>query len=351
MVTKYQNNAMGYFLARSTFLGIGFSLILGLTKQDSIISFIAGTLIGILMILLINKIQKLKGKQNLTDLLAEMKVYGFFLRILLLLMSMFLFVTALIIFQVFASSFFLTKTPLGFILLPIIILILIITNRGIKVLYGVGGFLFPISLFLTVISLIALCGYILPDNIMPLFITNKIPMLKSTLFYASLTTTPYLLSLISTENNNHNIPSYLLAAMTLIFKVVLIIGILGPILSVIYRFPEYLILREIRLMNFIEKIENIVSLSWIFDTFIYLSLTSLFIKELLPKYKNKIIHFILIIILYVVTYKFIGKRYEIELSSYYILPYICLAISLIVIPSLLIYLIHKKNKITNQIEK
>ena len=33
-----------------------------------------------------------------------------------------------------------------------------------------------------------------------------------------------------------------------------------------------------QILNFIEKIENIVALSWIFDVFIYLSMSSIFIK-------------------------------------------------------------------------
>ncbi len=345
MISKYQNSAMGYFLGRATFLGIGFSLLIGLTHQDTIITFILGTIIGILFIFLINKVQQLKGEKELDVVLKEMKIYGIILRIILLLFAIYLFVACLMIFQLFASSFFLVKTSLGFITLPLIILIIFIAYKGLRTLYGVTGILFPISFFLTIISLITLFIYFKTDNIFPFFVSSKMNFIKSIIFYASLTTSPYMLSLINNQNNQNNFSAYIICSLTLIIKCLLIIGILGPLIASIYRFPEYLILREIRLLDFIEKIENIISLSWIFDTFIYLSLTSLFIKKLLPKKNNKIIYFILTIFLYFVTFKYIGKTYEIEIIIYYALPYICLTTFLIIIPSLLIYLNHKKKKL------
>ena len=60
-------------------------------------------------------------------------------------------------------------------------------------------------------------------------------------------------------------------------------GILGANLVDIYRYPEYMTLKKIKLFNFVEKVENIVSITWIFDLFITLAVSGNNMKELLPK--------------------------------------------------------------------
>ena len=69
MTTKYQNFSVNYFLTRALFLGIGFSLITGITKQDSFFAFVIGTLIGLVFIFLINKIEQYKKEKTLHEVL------------------------------------------------------------------------------------------------------------------------------------------------------------------------------------------------------------------------------------------------------------------------------------------
>lgn len=65
MTKKIENFSIHYFLTRALFLGIGFSLILKFTRQDSLFSFLVGTVLSLPFILMINKINKEK----------EIKVY------------------------------------------------------------------------------------------------------------------------------------------------------------------------------------------------------------------------------------------------------------------------------------
>ncbi len=341
MTSKLENFAVNYFLTRSLFLGIGFSLIIGITKQDSFLAFIVGTLLGLFYIFWINKIQKYKGDKNLTDVLKEMKGLGLFLRFILLLFGMVLLSEGLTFIQLFASSFFLIKTPIFFISLPLIYLIIRICKNGITTTFRVATCLFPISLVLTGLSLCALCGYANLANISPLFVTKPLNFLKAVFYYSTLSATPSLLMLVTNKSNSTN--SYLLGSFTLIAKMFLIIAIVGPLLATIYRFPEYIILKEIKLLNFIEKIENIVALSWIFDVFIYLSMSSLFIKELLPKKHNKIVHLIIVMGIYLISFTLIGKHYTNELILYFVIPISIFIVFLITVPALLIFT-YKKRK-------
>ena len=156
MTSKLENFAANYYLTRALFLGIGFSAIIGMSKQDSFLAFGVGTILGVLLIFLINKIQKFKGEKTLSDVLKEMKGLGFFLRIVFLLFGMALLGEGLTFIQLFASSFFLVKTPIWFISLPLLFLIVRISKNGILTTFRVATCLFPISVFLTLLSLCAL---------------------------------------------------------------------------------------------------------------------------------------------------------------------------------------------------
>jgi spore germination protein KB len=335
MTTKLQNFSVEYFLTRALFLGIGFSLITGYAKQDSIFAFFIGTIIGIIFIYLINKIQEYKKDKTLNELLTEMGILGIFLRILLIIYGITLFLEGLTFFGLFATSF-LTTTPIFFITLPITLLVLKITKDN-TTLFKVAACLLPISLTLTLLSQFSLFSYSSISNIMPLFITKPCTLIKSIFYYTSLSVSPSILMLITTTNNKNSIPAYLLSSFTLIFKMYLIIAIVGPILASLYRFPEYVILKEIKILDFIEKIENIVALSWILDHFIYISTSALFIKELLPKKTKKIIHPLIIISIYFISFTYFGKIYTNELIMYYTIPYFIFIIFIIVVPILLIY--------------
>lgn len=345
MITKYQNFSVNYFLTRSFFLGIGFSLIIGITKQDSIIAFILGSLLGIFFIFFIKKIQEYKQEKTLAQLLHEMKLLGLFLRIIFLLFGITLLLEGITFFQLFASSFFLTKTPLFFISLPIILLLIKIAQGGIKTTFRVSGCLFPISSFLTLLSLFMLFQYADFSNITPLFVSKPFSFIKSTFLYTSLVVSPSIITLMTSNNNRNNITPYLFGCFTLILKIILIMAIVGPVLSSAYRFPEYVILKEIKLLDFVEKIENIVAISWIFDHFIYASLSSLFIKELLPKNKNTLLHAILIFLVYFISFRILGKYYTYELFLYYFLPIFIFVIFIVTIPILFVYT-YKKRKVS-----
>lgn len=342
MTSKLENFSVHYFLTRALFLGIGFSVIIGITKQDSIFAFIVGTLLGLPFILLLDKVQKYKGEKSLTDVLKEMGALGIFLRIVLLIFAFSLLCEGLTFIQLFASSFFLIRTPIWFISLPLVLLLLRITKNGHITTFRVATCLFPISVTLTLLSLCALCGYANLENIFPLFVTPPLSFLRAVFNYTTLSVSPSILMLITSKSKSMG--SYLFSSFTLTAKMFLIIAIVGPILAVIYRFPEYIILKEIKILDFIEKIENIVALSWIFDVFIYLAMASLMMKELVPKKGKNVLHVLLVVASFFLSFLFIGKYYINELYIYYVSPIFTCVIFIITIPTLFVYLKRKQKK-------
>ncbi len=345
MTSKLENFSVNYFLTRALFLGIGFSVIIGLSKQDSFLSFSVGTIIGLFFIFFINKIQKYKGEKSLNDVLKEMKGLGIFLRIVFLLYALALLCEGLTFIQLFASSFFLIRTPIWFISLPLALLLIRIAKNGPTTTFRVATCLFPISVLLTLLSLCALCGYANLENIKPLFVTPLPDFFKSVFYYTSLSVSPSILMLIT--NKSKSTWSYLFGSFTLIAKMFLIIAIVGPLLATIYRFPEYIILKEIKILDFIEKIENIVALSWIFDVFVYLSMSSLMAKELIPKKGKHLLHAFLVLLCFFISFSIIGKFYTNELVIYYAFPIFTCIVFLITIPILYFYLLRNRKKSSN----
>ena len=138
---------------------------------------------------------------------------------------------------------------------------------------------------------------------------------------------------------------YGLATGLIVVMAIYVNGVLGEALLNIFRFPEYMVLKQIKLFQFIEKMENVLSIIWIFDLFITISMGVYSVKELVPEKKNKITTIgILAVMMYVINRVFVFD-YVNELRIYYILPYVALGVPLVIIGLLYILLsIKKKNE-------
>ena len=116
-------------------------------------------------------------------------------------------------------------------------------------------------------------------------------------------------------NDHKLIRKYLFGTISIILIGILIIAVLGPNLIQIYRFPEYMILKKIKVFQFLEKIENIISITWILDVFMTLAMIGQNIKMTLPKKWNNILFLsFLVMIFFFVIY--LGEIYFIEIQVY-----------------------------------
>ncbi len=134
---------------------------------------------------------------------------------------------------------------------------------------------------------------------------------------------------------------FIFSTITVILMCIYIIGVLGPNLIEIYRYPEYMVLKKIKIFNFIEKVENIISIAWLFDLFMALGISGENIKECLPKKHRNITFFLILIILYFGAI-LSGIYYHEELMLYHILP-IVLGIFEFIMLFLLMLIPKKKN--------
>ena len=341
-------NKLTYFIARSSMFGIGFFLIFQNAGKDAWISIILGTLLGIGIIYIYHLIKKQLKNDSLENNLKKSFV-GNIYNILFILFYLYLMLIIFILLPLFVNSFYLTTTPKLIINIPFIILAIYITFKGNEVIENLSSFLCVFSLLIIAFFAISLTRYSNISNLIPLFTTGTNKLIKCAFVYASITSIPQIITINYSNDLKNSLKDYLLSSFTIFMIVFFTIIALGEPLIKIYSFPEYTVLRQIKILNFIENIENISAFIWYFDLFIMLSTLTNNLKNALPKKYNLLYFYTAIIIALVISSLLIGKNYIIILKIVYLYPIILLIFFLIFL-TLLIYLKirYKKNITQNE---
>lgn len=335
-----------YFLTQSLFLGFGISILFSISSKDCYIGALLGLLIGFVIIYLYSKFLELKKKRNLKEILKQNKILGIFVYLLLIIASYILLIYSLVIYKVFVASFMLIKTPEILLLIPIVIFGTYGAFKGLTVINRVAESLIPIALGLAAFAFLGIVGLFDSSNFLPILTTTPTNFFKTAITFAGISTFPNLLTIHYQEKPKYMLTTYSLTCLLIIATIIYINGILGEEIVHIYRFPEYMVLKQLKLFQFIEKVENILSIAWIFNIFILLMTSIHSIKELLPNKKPKIITVIILILTLYMIDKVFAFNYVNELRIYKLLPYISIIIPLIIIIPLL-YLAKKKKSNPN----
>ena len=307
-----KNLPIVYFITTTFFMAIGYSSIYKICSSDSWIALIIGSILTILVLPLINKL-----KNNL----FSKKIY--------VLYNLFIILISLMILRIFTTSFYLTKTPGILITLPFIILSIYNSKKGLNTICKESQILLFFCIIVIVCNMIAASKSGSITNLLPIFITSKKNIIKGSLVYFILTTSPQFLIKEININTKDYIKTMLLSHIILVFIGTITIFILGPNLIKIYRFPEYMILKEINLFNFIENVENLVGLIWFFNIFISCSIAAYNIKNNL---NNKYLSACMIISMALLC-EYLSDKYIYALFIYRYLPLILLIIIFVIIIS------------------
>ena len=332
-------NKLAYFISKSSMLAIGYFLLFKYVGYSSWISVILGTLIGIIIIYIYTKIKKVLNKKYLQDILKKHKLGKIFLIILILFYSL-LIIINLLVLSMFVNSFYLLNTPKYIIIIPFLLLAIYLIYKDKYVLLSLSNLLFYGSLLIVVIFSFLLIPYLDISELLPLSF-NSLDIIKCSLIYASITCIPEIIVLNYYNNNKNIYKDYLIGSLlNLIITLGTILG-LGNLIK-IYSFPEYDVLKQIKILDFIENIENISALGWYSELFMVLTTIIDNLKESLPNRYNKQLLLIIILIISYITAFVIGGNYIITIKLIYIYPYILLVFFLFFI-ILLFFLKYKKN--------
>ena len=338
-------NRLSYFVTRSSMFGIGFFLLFKNVGKDAWISLILGTLLGIIIIYLYHLIKNYFKKESLKEKLKKTFVGKLFL-VAIVIFYLYIMMIILILLPMFVNSFYLLYTPKILVVIPFMLLAIYITNKGKITLANLSSLIYTSSIIIIAIYFLLLIKYYDFNNLIPIFTVKTNNLLLATIIYASITTIPNILTINYPENNfKDDLKNYIYANISILFITLSIILALGEPLLKIYSFPEYDVLKQIKILDFIENIENLSTFVWYFDLFITLATVTSNLKETLPNKYNKIYFYLLILVIVIISNFVIGENYRFISIAFKSYAFILDAFLLIFI-ALLVYL-----KVTNKKEK
>lgn len=341
MITKKQMLIFSYYLSRVTFLGIGFSLIFDRAYQESWISAILGTIIGIVITFIFAYILNVKKERTIKEFLSASKI-KVPLKILIFLFASYFLLQSFFAFIYFINSFFLMNTPPWYIILPAYILLIYSTKKGITNTGKVAESLFTFSIIIPLFITIVLYKYANISYLFPIFTVKAKNILATSISFAVFSTAPYIFLLPLKSDGKNLVKMHIFNSLALLLVIIVTMSVLGRNIADLYRFPEYMVLKRIKIYTFIEKIENLVSVIWIIDLYISMALSANAIKEITNKKINMIITCLVLTATYISSSFIIGKNYKMVLMLYYNTPKIYIsALVLILIP---MFIYSKKQK-------
>lgn len=223
-------------LMHSLLFGFGFPFIIKLSGSDILFSLIIGTIINLFIIFIYQKIKTPK--------------------IINIIISIIVIIIYLYIISTYISTFYLINIPKIIVVITTLLLAIYITSKEEDIINRSTFIMAFINLGLFIVMVIALVYKIEYENFLPILTHNKWDLLKGGLIYSLVTTIPYL-HLNDKISLKENCQVLLIATFTSLIFFTLTLGILGPNFIKIYQYPEYMILKEIKMFSFIANVENI----------------------------------------------------------------------------------------------
>ena len=291
--------SLTHFLSKALFLGIGISRILSSAKESTIFCLILGTFFGVILLYIINNMSFYNSSK--------------FKKIIMFILIFILLIIGLVEFINLINSIYLIDTNKFVIVLPLLLAIIYTNIQNIKVSFKISSILLILCLLILGFSYITLIPEIRFLNYFPLFNVSFIKVLKVSFEFALYSVVPNILlggiNYKFKDKNKRLIRHYLFSNLVLIIYMLITQGILGIDLIKLFKYPEYVILKKISLLDFINNIENLLSFSWLFTINVYLCLCSKILFDISYEITKKkwIYPIFLIIILYFITSYFLDN--------------------------------------------
>ena len=301
-----------FFISETLFLSVGLSEILSLSKNDSIIAGIIGIILSFIFLYIVLKFNDYEKDLNIFEKIDKLygKYIGTFINIFLVILSSFYFSYVLWSQNVYVQNKYLEETsPIVttlFFMLPVILLV----RSNMKTISKVSIAIFFITILELLFSYFNLYSKIDFNNFKPILNTSFKDIIISSIKYASYSITPVIMLLTVSKNEieypkdlNKNLYIFnLISGIKFLLTISFLIGIFGIDLSKLFYYPEYSLMKKINTLNFIQNVQNILTVNSIYNLLISEVLSLYFIKTYF-KYKNinNIFLYIIIIILTIIS--------------------------------------------------
>lgn len=307
-INSLQFAAMMAILLIASFIGIGMFSIVKAAGVDTYLSIIIAAIFGIFIIISFFVIFDYEPSLSITLKLTKIfgKFFGNILNFICIIIVLTMGISAMYNLTTFISSQFLKETPLLFIGACFSLVIILVNFKGIETLSRVGLIIFFINFVLFFLAVIGLLPQFQVSNLKPFleFGIGK-PMIGA-VYNILLNLLPiYFLLIIPKEQlvnkekyRKYIIIFYIISVIIKLIFILLTLGVLGIHLTSIYQYPEYIVLKRIKLFNFIDKIENVITIQWLFGLFFNISLVVYYVSHsIVPKRDTKILPILITVII------------------------------------------------------
>ena len=300
-ITSSSASSIIAFLAKGMFLGIGTYDIFQISRTSSYISAIAASIIGIIpfsMIMYIIKNGKGEGIIETNEYIFGKKL-GMIINILF---SIFFFLLATVLLYNFISFIdinYMPETSKLYIGLFMIIILAYMISKGLNVISVASQMIFYVSIIAYFIGIFGMLSSVNLDNLLPTFDTPVLSTVRGSSTIIGLSALPcFLITLIGKSKvedpkkyikDNYKI--YIIAGIELSTLFFLSLAVLGINLISINKYPEYLILTKVNILNLVKRVQNIIALQLSYNVIILILMSLMYpfknIERFIKKEKNK----------------------------------------------------------------
>ena len=357
-ISSRQVFAFACMLSCFLFPGFGDTLLLQTGKNSSIIASILGTILGLIPILIIIAISKQTTTKNIFELNKErFKFFGFILNFLLIIGVIYIMIVGTWSIINFTVSQFLTRTSYYLVLFVMNALVAYAILKKTEVIGRTAIVLLISFIMITVFSWIFLIPLVDTTNLYPIMDVSKTSFLKTILMHPTFCALP-LISLLFIKRNevvdkeNINIKiilGYIFGAILSTGFLFLIISVFGSEMSALFTYPEYTLFKKINVLDFIQRIENIIASIIFIASFIAFCVMNSFLKEYVKTTfkikKETVLNIVITILIFAIPFVSVyGFQNYLIISLYEKYPLIASFIFIVLVINYVLLLITKKKE-------
>lgn len=359
-VNAFQLSAILLLMMNGLFVGIGIINTFQIAKQDAWIVSLVAPLIGLIFVFFITKIMDYKPDKNIIEKnkIIFGKIFGSIINTLLVTFALFILILVTWSNTDFVHTIYLTKTPYFFIAASILLPATYAVIKGTESIARVSEILFMLSIFIVGIIVTSLFAQMNIDDLKPVLASGYKPIIKATIDYLSFSITPILFITIIPKSDVINskklrknmLIGYLSGALLMFFVFFLIPGVITASLASLYRFPAYYVLRKVMFGEAIDNIENFLSIHWLFNTFLLITMSLYFVSSFFyttfkikeKKIKNAVTYSIVAVTLLSFSYLFKDTVEALNFTKNYFSLYVASIIFFIIILTFIVSLIRSR---------
>lgn len=281
------------------FFGMGTYFMFSISGNDSYIAAIIGAILSGALFYVFRYIYFNNTQESIYEL--SKSLYGNKIGCIInsFLFFTFIIIASIVLFNLtnFLNVEYLPDTNVNFIKAIILLTIIYISSKSLSEIVRVNQIFSYVNIILIFIDICGLFSKINIKYLEPINCSGNISMIKSIGIYLILSIVPYMMLLITSKNNiieSEKEKTRSVINRTVIFTnviqiiiILMTILILGKDFISIFRFPEYIALKQFTLFNILERVENVLALNFYFNSISLLSFLFYYMINFLPNLKIK----------------------------------------------------------------